>query len=70
VAKIVPKFQIQHSIIVIITSKTQFWNHPWHVTLDLFEKTSLIVTKLKTMQQYLIILRFFEEKPCVSDDLL
>lgn len=31
------------------------WNHPWHVTLDLFEETSLIVSKLKTLQQYLTI---------------
>jgi hypothetical protein len=50
--------------------KNTISNHPWHVTLDLFEETSLIVSKLKTLQQYLIIRRFFEEKPYVSGDLL
>jgi hypothetical protein len=35
--------------------KNTIWNHPWHVMLDLFEETSLIVFKVKTLQRYLII---------------
>ncbi len=35
--------------------KNTIWNHPGHVTLGLFEETSFIVSKLKTLQQYLTL---------------